>query len=120
MDRFPLFMKNQANAIASGSQSKGVRGYVYDGADGSQMAFWECDVDGKSLEHVHSYDEYFIVVQGCYTLIMGGKKIPVSAGQEYLLPAGTAHAGEFVGGTRTIHAFGGKRAERASASSSII
>jgi len=113
MDRFPVFMKSQANAIASGSQSKGVQGYVYDGADCSQMAFWECDEDGKSLEHVHDYDEYFIVVQGCYTLIIDGKKIPVSAGEEYLLPKGMAHAGEFIRGTRTIPAFGGKRAERA-------
>jgi mannose-6-phosphate isomerase-like protein (cupin superfamily) len=120
MEHFPAFMKNQANAIASGSQSKGVRGYVYDGADGSQMAFWECDIDGKSIEHVHDYDEYFIVVQGCYTLVIDGRKIPVSAGEEYFLPCGMAHAGEFTRGTRTIHAFGEKRAERASASSSII
>lgn len=113
MDRFPEFMKNPANAIAAGSQSKGVRGFVFDGADGSQMAFWECDKDGKSLEHVHEYDEYFIVIQGRYTLIIDGKKIPVKAGHEYLLPGGVAHAGEFIGGTRTIHAFGGRRAERA-------
>lgn len=113
MDHFPAFMRSEANAIASGSQSKGVRGYVYDGADGSQMAFWECDTDGKSDEHVHDYDEYFIVVQGCYTLIIDGKKIHVSAGEEFLLHKDTAHAGEFIKGTRTIHAFGGKRAKRA-------
>ena len=58
MEHFPAFMKSQSNAIASGSQSKGVQGYVYDGAGGSQMAFWECSTDGKSLEHVHDYDEY--------------------------------------------------------------
>ncbi|MDD5647906.1 MAG: cupin domain-containing protein [Dehalococcoidia bacterium] len=112
MDRFPAFMKAQSNAIASGSQSKGVQGYVYDGVDGSQMAFWECDIDGTSLEHVHDYDEYFVVVQGCYILIIDGKRIPVSAGEEYVLRRGTVHAGEFIRGTRTIHAFGGKRAER--------
>jgi hypothetical protein len=32
-------MKNKANAIAAGAQSAGVDGYVYDGADGSQMAY---------------------------------------------------------------------------------
>jgi hypothetical protein len=88
MDHFPDFMKNPANAISAKSQSKGIEGYVFDGSDGSQMAFWECKADGVSAEHVHDYDEYFI-------------------------PKGLAHAGEFIAGTRTIHAFGGKRAERA-------
>jgi quercetin dioxygenase-like cupin family protein len=106
-------MKNVANAIDSRSQSKGVKGYVFDGADGSQMTFWECSTVVVSVEHIHPYDEYFVVVQGEYTLIIGGKRIVVAAGQEYHIPAGVAHAGESPAGTRTIHAFGGKRAERA-------
>jgi quercetin dioxygenase-like cupin family protein len=112
MDDFPGFMKSRKNAIEDGSQSKGIEGYVYDGADGSQMIHWTCKVDGKSDEHVHDYDEYFLVVQGVYTLVINGKRIPVSAGQEYHIPKGVAHAGEFIAGTRTIHAFGGKRAKR--------
>ncbi len=112
MHCFPEFMKNPANAISSKSQSKGVEGYVFDGADGSQMAFWECKTDGESLEHVHDFDEYFVVVQGRYTVIIEDKKIPLSAGEEYFIPKGVAHAGEFISGTRTIHAFGGRRAQR--------
>jgi quercetin dioxygenase-like cupin family protein len=112
MDHFPDFMKNPANAISAKSQSKGIEGYIFDGADGSQMAFWECKADGVSAEHVHDYDEYFIVVHGQYTLTIEGMMIPVNAGQEYFIPKGLAHAGEFIAGTRTIHAFGGKRAER--------
>ena len=112
MDRFPDFMKNPINAIDSASQSKGIEGWVFDGADGSQMAFWECPLPGVSAEHSHSYDEYMLVVQGLYTLIIDGKKIPVEAGQEYLIPAGRAHSGEWPAATRTIHAFGGKRALR--------
>jgi mannose-6-phosphate isomerase-like protein (cupin superfamily) len=87
---------------------------VYDGVDGSQMAFWQCSQDGVSLEHVHDYDEYFVVVDGKYILIFGDEKIPLEAGEEYMIPKGTRHAGEFTKGTRTIHAFGGKRARRAS------
>ncbi|RPJ61773.1 MAG: cupin domain-containing protein [Dehalococcoidia bacterium] len=112
MDHFPTFMKNPANAISASSQSKGVQGYVFDGADGSQMAFWECKLDLTSAEHVHDYEEYFVVVQGLYTLIIDGGKIPVTAGQEYHIPKGVPHAGEAVAGTRTIHAFGGLRAKR--------
>ena len=41
MDDFPEFMKRQANRIAASSQATaGVEGYVFDRADGSQMAFW--------------------------------------------------------------------------------
>lgn len=113
MNDFPAFMKIPKNKISSQSQySKGIQGYVYDGADGSQMAFWTHEIDGISQEHVHEYDEYFVVVQGKYTLIIGGEKIPMEAGQEYFISKGSAHAGEYSAGTRTIHAFGGKRVKR--------
>jgi mannose-6-phosphate isomerase-like protein (cupin superfamily) len=113
VDNFPDFMKHAANRIATGSQATpGVEGYVFDGADGSQMAFWTCRESAASAPHGHEYDEYFVVVQGCYTLIIDGKRIPVRAGEEYFIPKGTWHGGEPIAGTRTIHAFGGRRAER--------
>jgi hypothetical protein len=43
MDYFPEFMKRPANRIATSSQATpGVEGYVFDGVDGRQMAFWTC------------------------------------------------------------------------------
>jgi quercetin dioxygenase-like cupin family protein len=114
MDTFPEFMKHPANRIAVSSQSTpGVEGYVFDGADGSQMAFWSCRENAVSAPHAHDYDEYMVVVQGCYTLIIDGQRIAVNAGEEYLIPKGMWHGGEVEAGTRTIHAFGGQRAERA-------
>jgi len=114
MDDFPEFMKRGANRIATSSQATpGVEGYVFDGADGSQMAFWTCRENAASAAHVHEFDEYMLVVQGCYTLILDGRRIPIRAGEEYLIPKGFSHAGEVVAGTRTIHAFGGRRAQRA-------
>jgi quercetin dioxygenase-like cupin family protein len=110
---FPAFMRNPANAIDSASQSPGIEGYVFDGADGSQMAFWQCRQGGKSAEHVHDFDEYFVVLQGRYTLILGSKKQAIGPGQEFFIRRGVPHAGLFEAGTRTIHAFGGKRARRA-------
>ncbi len=113
MKDFPEFMKHAANRIATSSQSTaGVEGYVFDGADGSQMAFWTCRETALSEPHVHGFDEYMLVVEGCYTLIIDGRKIPVRAGEEYFIPRGVQHGGEVVAGTRTIHAFGGRRAER--------
>jgi mannose-6-phosphate isomerase-like protein (cupin superfamily) len=53
-----------------------------------------------------------LVVQGCYTLLIDGERMPVKAGEEFLIPRGVTHSGEVVAGTRTIHAFGGHRADR--------
>ncbi len=114
MTEFPEFMKQPANRIAATNQATpGVEGYVFDGADGSQMAFWTCSQTAASAEHVHEFDEYMVVVEGCYTLVIDGRKIPVQAGEEYFIPRGLRHGGEVLAGTRTIHAFGGRRAERA-------
>jgi mannose-6-phosphate isomerase-like protein (cupin superfamily) len=114
MDDFPEFMKHPSNRIATSSQTTlGVEGYIFDGAEGSQMAFWTCRETAVSLAHSHDYDEYMIVVQGCYTLIIEGERIPVKAGEEYFIPRGVPHRGETLAGTRTIHAFGGHRADRA-------
>ena len=113
MNDFPEFMKCKANRIATSSQATpGVEGYVFDGADGSQMAFWTCRQTAVSAAHTHEYDEYMTVVQSCYTLIIDGRRIPIHVGEEYFIPKGVAHGGEVMAGTRTIHAFGGRRAER--------
>lgn len=115
MKDFPQFMKNPANKIDATSQyTPGIEGYVYDGADKSQMAFWTYAHNAKSEEHTHEYDEYIAVIQGKYTVIIGDEKITLNPGQEYMIPRGVAHKGEAIAGTRAIYAFGGKRAKRAS------
>jgi hypothetical protein len=85
MDAFPEFMKHPANRIVRSNQATpGVEGYVFDGVNGSQMAFWTCGENATSAEHVHDFDEYMVVVQDCYTLVIHGKRIAVKAGGEYL------------------------------------
>jgi len=111
VDDFPEFMKTSANLVSTASQSKGVTGWVYDGGDGKQMAYWICERDGKSEEHTHSFDGYFVVVQGRYTVTMDGNRIDVCRGDERMIPKNVPHAGEFTKGTRTTHCFGGKRAD---------
>ena len=113
MNAFPKFMKHPANRIAGSDQAtRGVEGYVFDGVEGSQMAFWTCGQDAVSAEHAHEFDEYMLVVEGCYTLVIEGRRVPIKKGEEYFIPRGVAHSGDVVAGTRTIHAFGGHRAER--------
>src|SRR5690348_1858506 len=105
MDDFPEFMRAAANRIAGQSQATpGVEGYVFDGADGSQMAFWKCHQTAVSAAHAHEYDEYMIVTQGCYTLIIDGQRIALRAGEGYFIPKVVPQAGEVLAGTRTIHA----------------
>ena len=123
MKEFPEFMKQSVNRIATTSQATpGVEGYVFEGADGSQMAFWTCSETTPSAPHVHEFDEYMIVVQGCYTLItytpnMGEERILLKPGEECFIPRGVLHGGEVQAGTRTINAFGGHRANRVEKSS---
>lgn len=113
MNNFPEFMRNPANRISTASQyTKGIEGYLYDGADGSQIAIWICHETAQSAEHVHDYDEYILVIEGQYTVIINGEKTCLSPGMEYMIPKGRAHAGEGGAGTRVINAFGGPRAKR--------
>lgn len=118
MNEYPEFMRSPVNAVASHQQSVGVEGFVFDGIDGSQVIIFQCAKNGISKEHVHDFDEYFVVLQGEYTLGIEGRRIKLTAGQEYYIPKGIPHDGAFIAGTRTINAFGGKRAERKSGGAS--
>src|ERR1700722_6072591 len=110
MGDFPSFMRNPANRIATAAQhTRGVLGYVYDGVDGGQMAFWTVARDAVTAEHIHEYDEWFVVVEGSYGLTVDGEEVRVDAGQEMFIPKGMKIAGRVTAGTRTIHALGGRR-----------
>src|ERR1017187_8111953 len=105
MSEFPEFIKYSANRIARSNQATpGVDGYVFDGIEGSQMAFWTCTQTAQSASHVHDYDEYMIVAEGCYTLIIAGQRIPLRRGEEYFLAPVVEQSGEVLGETRAIHA----------------
>ena len=113
MKDFPEFIRNPANKIDPKSQyTSDTEGYVFDGADKSQMAFWTYKQNAKSEEHTHEYDEYIAVIKGQYTVTVGEDKIPLNPGDEYMIPKGVLHKGEAIAGTRAIYAFGGKRVTR--------
>ncbi|MEA4972153.1 hypothetical protein SDC9_88861 [bioreactor metagenome] len=110
MKDFPEFMKNEKNHIGSSQQNtEDIDGYFYEGDDGSQMAFWTCYSNRTSNEHMHEFDEYMVCVSGQYTVTMNGQKFVLNPGDELFIPKGTVQGGSCVAGTRTIHAFGGKR-----------
>jgi quercetin dioxygenase-like cupin family protein len=110
MEDFPEFMKKDMNKISSKQQNtQDIEGYYFEGKDGSQMAFWTCYMDRVSKEHRHEFDEYMVCVSGQYTAIVNGKEIVLNPGDELYIAKGTLQGGRCIAGTRTIHAFGGKR-----------
>ena len=88
--------------------------YVFDGADGSQVALRTAHADRVSAEHAHDFDEYVLVIEGRCTIILGCEGIELRAGEEFVIPKGTRQSMEVAAGTRTMHVFGGKRASRES------
>lgn len=114
MGDFPSLVRNRANRIAPSSQyTEGVEGYVFDGADGSQVALWTCREERVSAEHAHPFDEYVLVIEGRATVIVGDSRTELHAGDELVIPKGTKQRMAVAAGTRTMHVFGGKRAKRA-------
>jgi len=110
MDDFPEFMKRAANRVPSNAQNtKDIDGCFYEAADGSQMACWTCRAARESRKHAHDFDEYMVCVSGEYTVCMNGEQFVLHPGDELLIPAGTEQWGRCTAGTRTIHAFGGRR-----------
>ncbi len=112
MADFPEFLRNPANAVLSDEQAGGIKGYVYEGADGSQVVFWQSADGGASPPHTHDFDEYCIVVQGTFRGKIGGRAVEFGPGQECFIPAGVEHEGMYSPDYRAIDGFGGRRVRR--------
>lgn len=113
MKDFPEFMKNSKNRVNVKDQyTPDIDGYFFEGTDGTQMAFWTCYSDKLSLVHTHEFDEYLVCVYGEYTVIIGDEETVLQPGDEFVIPKGTPHCSKRIAGTRTIHAFGGKRIQK--------
>jgi len=110
MEHFPDFMKGIKNKVNPSQQNTDdIEGYFFEGKDDSQIAFWECYFDRISKKHTHDFDEYMICVSGEYIAYLNDKEIVLKPGDELIIPKGTGQWGKCKAGTRTIHAFGGKR-----------
>jgi quercetin dioxygenase-like cupin family protein len=113
MGDFPPFVKHPKNRVAAESQyTPAVEGYVFDGADGSQVVLWSCHQDRVSREHIHDFDEYLLVIEGRVTVIADGESKQLGPGQEIVVPRGVRQRTAVVAGTRTMHVFSGRRAGR--------
>ncbi|MDP3481054.1 MAG: hypothetical protein Q8R88_14900 [Desulfoprunum sp.] len=110
MKSFPDFMKNPKNKVdASQQNTDDIEGYYFQGADETQIAFWESHTDRISKKHAHVFDEYMVCVSGEYTAYLDELEIVLKPGDELYIPKDTVQWGRCKAGTRTIHAFGGRR-----------
>lgn len=108
---FPEFIRNEKNAIDPRFQTEGNIGYLFEGNDNVQIAFWTSQKDITSKESSHSFDEYLVVVDGSITLFVEDKELSLKKGDEYLIHKGIKHYEIIKKGARVIYAFGGKRAQ---------
>ncbi len=113
MKRFPEFITTEANRVAEGPDP-GIIGTVFDGADGSQVVFWECEDGGTQPEQVHDFWEYALVVEGTFDGEVGGEPVHLEPGDECTIPPGVPHRGRYSASYRAIDVFSAKRVERAS------
>ena len=113
MKSFPDFIKNPINKVDPSQQNTAdIDGYCFEGVGETQIVFWECHADRISKKHTHSFDEYMDCVSGKYTAFLNERQIELKPGDELFIPKGTEQWGKCIAGTRTIHAFGGKRINR--------
>jgi len=112
MKQWPEFVRSEANRVA-GAPDPGMAGYVFDGADGTQVVFWSAKEATTAPEHVHDFWEYCLVVEGSADAVVGGKPMHVEGGEEYVIPAGVKHSSRSSPGYRSIDVFGGRRFRRA-------
>lgn len=105
--KFADLIRGEACEVESGIP--GLRGFLYTGANGAQVVFWESDDGAVAEEHSHEYDEYCVVVQGTCEETFGGKTYLLHPGEEIMVPAGVPHKGVMSKGYRAIDVFGGQR-----------
>ena len=113
MKRYPDFITTKPNTVAGASP--GMLGHVFEGIDGVQIVFWQCENGGVQSEHAHDFWEYALVVEGTFVGVVGGKPVNLKPGDECAIPPGVAHSGRYSKGYRAIDAFGGKRVHRVDA-----
>jgi len=105
--RFPDIIRKPELEVESGWE--GLKGYMFEGRDGSQVIFWECDSEIKVPPHTHNYDEYCLVIRGVCRETVEGKTTVLQRGDEMVIPAGKKHWATMGPNYRAIDFFGGPR-----------
>ena len=115
-NRYPAFLTQAANEVLTDDMAGGLQGFVFDGADGTQVVFWQSrnGQAGYCEPHSHDYGEYCHVLNGTYRLCMEGREILLQPGDEICIAPGVEHSGWYSADYRAIDGFERHRFERIS------
>jgi quercetin dioxygenase-like cupin family protein len=94
MKIFPEFIMQPVDRVAN-ALDPSMKDVVFDGAEGTQIVFWQFEESGEVPEHVHDFWEYCVVVEGTMDTMVGGKMIHLDPGDECVVPPSTKHSGRF-------------------------
>lgn len=106
--KFPDFIRKSELEVESGWGEE-LKGYMFEGRDGSQVVFWECDARVEVARHKHNFDEYCLVIEGTCKEIIEGKTKILNKGDECVIPAGKLHWATMGPNYRALDYFGGPR-----------
>jgi len=113
MKKFPEFFCNTANRVhPDDAPGEGMEGFVFEGADGVQIVFWQSEKGGTVPPHSHDYWEYALVVAGRFEGRVGDKAVSLGPGDELVVPPGVVHEGRHSAGYRAVDAFQARRVRR--------
>jgi hypothetical protein len=109
--KFPDFLQYSTESIpeiARWNLGSG-QGNIFLGDD-ARMVFWSYPKSEQSEPSINRYDEYIVVVEGRYTIVVNGTSTAYGpdeqGGPDVHIPSGLRHSRQVIGGTRTIHVFG--------------
>jgi len=105
--KFPDIIRKSGFEVES--SLVGLRGYLFEGKNGSQLVFWECDAEVKVPLDQHDFDEYCLVVEGICKQTVEKKTTVLKKGDEIVIPAGKAHSAIMGPHYRAIDYFAGLR-----------
>ena len=113
---FPAeFLMRPENEVVTDQKAGGMKGYIYEGLNGEQLALWVAR-DGKAgycEPHSHDYGEYCHVLSGEYRLVLDGVEVcTLKAGDELYMEPGVVHSGWYTGDYRAIDGFEQRRFKR--------
>lgn len=101
---FPAFLKSKGASLAELLPNPALDGVVFAAPNGARFAVLGASGDGETAEHQLQGDAYIFVVEGTYTLRLGGNELVVQAGTELHVPGGGRVSGHVTRGARLFYA----------------
>jgi mannose-6-phosphate isomerase-like protein (cupin superfamily) len=86
---------------------EGVKGWIMQ-SELRQLVFFQFEAYAKVSEHIHSYPQWGMVIDGEMELTISGKPRVCKKGDEYVIPEGAKHSATFSCRTRVMDFFSEK------------